>query len=187
MAEIGSHSGGRRPLSGREQFLLALSGALLIGVLLHQLVVDPFLSRKKRIERSLQNKAASVVEMKLLQEQYLQVSANKSDIMGRLEVRDAEFSLFSFVERHIDSARLKQRVTSINPTLSDYQEGIRRSVIDLKIEGVVLAQLVDFLASIESFNEAVFIDRVVVQGNPSESGLLDATLSVVTFEMDPAS
>ena len=85
------------------------------------------------------------------------------------------------------SARLKQRVTSINPTLTDYQEGIRRSVIDLKIEGVVLAQLVDFLASIESFNEVVFIDRIVVQSSSAEGGLLDTTLSVVTFEMEPAS
>ena len=167
--------------------MLAAAGLVLIGVLLHQLVVDPFLSSKKRIERSLQHKAASVVEMKLLQEQYLQVSANKTDIMGRLEVRDPEFSLFSFVEQQIDTARLKQRVTSINPTLSDYQEGVRRSVIDLKIEGVVLAQLVDFLASIESFNEVVFIDRIVVQNSSAEGVLLDATLSVVTFEAEPSS
>jgi hypothetical protein len=187
MAEIGLHKDVKRHLSRREQFMLAAGGVVLVGVLLHQLVVDPFLSRKKRIERSLQHKAASVVEMKLLQEQYMQVSANKSDIMGRLKVRAPGFSLFTFVEAQIESARLKQRVTSINPTLSDYQEGIRRSVIDLKIEGVVLPQLVDFLASIESFNEVVFIDRIVVQSSSAEGGLLDTTLSVVTFETEPAS
>ena len=174
-------------MSRRERFMLAVGVALVIGVLLHQLVVDPFLNRKKRIEHLLQSKAASVVEMKLLQEQYLRISANKSDIMGKLKARDPEFSLFTFLEQQIDTVRLKQRVTSIKPTLSNYQQGIRQSTIDLKIEGVVLAQLVDFLALIESFDEVVFIDRIVVQNNSAEGGLLDAKVSVITFEMEPAS
>jgi len=167
--------------------MLAVAALAVIGVLLHQLVVDPYLNRKKRLERSLRNTAAGVVEMKLLQEQYLQASANKSEILDRLKARDPEFSLFTFVDEHIVSARLKQRVTSIRPALTDYRQGMRQSVIDLEIEGVVLAQLVDFLASIESFNEVVFIDRIVVQSGAAEGGLLDAMLSVVTFEMEPAS
>lgn len=174
-------------MSGRERILLTAAGALVLIVLLHQLVVDPFLTSKKRVERSLQNEAATVVEMKLLQNQYEQVSANKSDIMGRLRSRDPEFSLFTFVEEKIDTGRMKERVVSIKPTVSDFQDGIREAVIDLKIERVVLAQLVDFLSAIESFNEVVFIERIVVQNNSAEDGLLDAMLSVVTFEMEPAS
>ena len=164
--------------------MLAVGVVLVIGVLLHQLVVDPFLTRKHRVERSLQIKAANVVEMKLLQEQYQKISANHRDIMIRLQSRNPEFSLFTFVERQIDTFRMKARVASINPSVSEFQEGVRQSIIDLKIEGIVLAQLVDFLASIESFNEVVYVERIVVQSSSAEDGLLDAMLSIVTFEVE---
>ena len=186
--EIAANSAGRlQRLSRRERFVLAAGFLFVIGFLLHQLIVDPFLTKKQRLERSLQTKASNVLEMKLLQKQYQQVSGNKRDIMGRLQARSPEFSLFTFVEQQIDSVRMKERVTSIKPGVSDYQEGIRQSIIDLKIEGIVLAQLVDFLASIESFDKVVFVERIVVQNNPREDGLLDATLSVLTFEVEPAS
>lgn len=174
-------------LSRRERILLTAGLIFVTGFVLHQLVVDPFLTQKRRLERSLQIKASNVLEMKLLKQQYQQVSANKREIMDNLQARSPGFSLFTFVEQQIDTARMKERVSSIKPTVSDYQEGIRQSVIDLKIEGIVLAQLVDFLASIESFDRVVFVERIVVQNNSAGDGLLDVTVSVLTFENEPAS
>ena len=174
-------------LSRRERFLLAAGLLFVIGFVFHQLIANPFLTNKQRLERSLQSKAANVLEMKLLQKEYQQISENKRDIMGRLQSRSPEFSLFTFVEQQIDTVRMKERVTSIKPGVSDYQEGVRQALIDLKIEGIVLAQLVDFLASIESFDKVVFVERIVVQNNSREDGLLDVMLSVLTFEIEPAS
>lgn len=174
-------------LSKRERFLLAVGVLFVLGFVFHQLIADPFLTKKQRLERSLQTKAANVLEMKLLQKEYQQISENKRDIMGRLQSRSPEFSLFTFVEQQIDTFRMKERVTSIKPGVSDYQEGVRQALIDLKIEGIVLAQLVDFLASIESFDKVVFVERIVVQNNSREDGLLDVMLSVLTFEIEPAS
>lgn len=174
-------------LSKRERFLLAVGVLFVLGFVFHQLIADPFLTKKQRLERSLQTKAANVLEMKLLQKEYQQISENKRDIMGRLQSRSPEFSLFTFVEQQIDAVRMKERVTSIKPGVSDYQEGVRQALIDLKIEGIVLAQLVDFLASIESFDKVVFVERIVVQNNSREDGLLDVMLSVLTFEIEPAS
>jgi len=174
-------------LSKRERFLLAAGLLFVLGFVFHQLIAEPFLTKKQRLGRSLQTKAANVLEMKLLQKEYQQISENKRDIKGRLQSRSPEFSLFTFVEQQIDAVRMKERVTSIKPGVSDYQEGVRQALIDLKIEGIVLAQLVDFLASIESFDKVVFVERIVVQNNSREDGLLDVMLSVLTFEIEPAS
>ncbi len=174
-------------LSRRERFMLAAGLLFVLGFAFHQLIAEPFLTNKQRLERSLQSKAANVLEMKLLQQEYQQISENKRDIMGRLQSRSPEFSLFTFVEQQIDTVRMKERVTSIKPGVSDYQEGVRQALIDLKIEGIVLAQLVDFLASIESFDKVVFVERIVVQNNSREDGLLDVMLSVLTFEIEPSS
>ncbi len=155
--------------------------------LLFQLVVDPFLTSKQRLHRSLRQKAGDVLEMKLLQKQYQQISVNKKEIMEQLQRRRPDFSLFTFVEEQIEGVRLKQRVTSLKPAVSAWQESLRQATIEVKIERIVLAQLVDFLVAIESFEMVVFVDRLVVQNNRREDGLLDVMLSVTTFENQPAS
>lgn len=155
--------------------------------LFFQLVVDPFLARKQRLHRSLQQKTGEVLEMQLLQQQYQQISGNKKEIMAQLQRRRPDFSLFTFVEEQIEGVRLKQRVTSLKPAVSAWQEGIRQATIEIKIERIVLAQLVDFLLAIESFEMVVFVDRLLVQNNRREDGLLDVMLSVTTFENQPAS
>ena len=51
MVNYNTRAGGQSRLSRRERTVLCLGLVLVIGVLLHQLVVDPFLARKKRVER----------------------------------------------------------------------------------------------------------------------------------------
>lgn len=174
-------------LSLRERYMVAAGTIFVLLFLFYQIVVGPFFTSKQQLERSLKNKARDVVELKLLQKQYQQVSGNKKAIAERLQTRDPGFSLFTFVEQQVDLVRMKERVTLIKPAQSEYENGLRQSIIELKIEGIVLAQLVDFLALIESFDKVVFVERIAVQTNGREAGLLDATLSVLTFEIEPAS
>jgi len=174
-------------LSRRERFVVAGGIVFVACFLFYQVVVDPFLIRKQRLQRSLQQKADNVLEMKLLQKQYEQISVNEKDIIDQLQRRSSDFSLFTFVEEQIDEVRMKDRVTSMNPGVSEWRDGIRQTHIEVKIEAIVLAQLVDFLVAIESFDKVVFVDRIVVQNNSREDGLLDVMISVLTFEDEPAS
>lgn len=150
-------------------------------------VVDPFLSSKHRLERLIQNKRGDVVELKLLQQHYRKISVNRRDIIEQLQRRSPDFSLFSYVEQRVDSLRMKDRVVSLKPGTGVSQGGIRQAVIEVTIDGVVLSQLVDFLDVIESFDEVVFIDRMVIRNSAEASGLLDIRLDIVTLETEQVS
>lgn len=172
----------------RRERLAVLAGLVFVAFfLVYEGIVDPFLSSKHKLERSLQAGADGILEMKLLQQHYQQISINKNDIIERLQQRRPDFNLFTFVEQHIDRLRMKERVVSIKPGWGESQGGIRQAVLELSIERVVLSQLVDFLAAIESFDMVVFVDRLVVQSDAAEDGLLDIKLDIVTLEIDPDS
>ena len=173
-------------MSRRERLVVLAGLAFVASFILYAGMVDPFLRSKHKLERSLQASADSVVEMKLLQQHYQQISINKNDIIERLQQRRPDFNLFTFVEQQIDRLRMKERVVSIKPGWGESQAGIRQAVIELTIERVVLSQLVDFLAAIESFDMVVFIDRLIVQSDAASDGLLDIKLDIVTLEIDPA-
>ncbi len=172
-------------LSGRERLLLTTGLIFVVCFLVYESVVGPFFDSKHRLERLLQTKTSDVVEMKLLQQHYRQVSLNKRDIIEQLQQRSPDFSLFSYVEQQVDRLRLKDRVVSIKPGSEPYQDGIRQALIEITIDGIVLSQLVDFLDAIESFDEVVFIDRLVIRNGSEESGLLDIRLDIVTLEIEP--
>jgi Tfp pilus assembly protein PilO len=171
-------------LSSRERLIVVAGLVFVFCFLVYEGVVDPFLSSKNGLERLIQNKRSDIVELKLLQQHYRQISVNKKNIIEQLRRRRPDFSLFSYVEQQIDNLRMKDRVVSIKPGTEAYQGGIRQAVIEISIDGIVLSQLVDFLDAIESFDEVVFIDRMVIRNDSEESGLLDIRLDIVTLEIE---
>ena len=70
----------------------------------------------------------------------------------------------------------------MKPGTTSGQNGLRQSEVEVKVEAIVLSQLIDFLIEIESIENAAFVRRLVVQKSRRESGLLDALISIVTFE-----
>jgi len=175
-------------LSRRERILVVF-GALFVGLfLLYQGVIEPFMMKKERLERSLQRQTESVLEMKLLQKQYVRIKGNEQDVMERLQRRDPGFELFTFVDSQVSAKRLRDRVSSMKPGETVTTDGITQSRIDMKIDAVLLGQLVDFLVAIESFEQVVYVDRIVVRssGNGGADGLLDVLATVVTFELPGA-
>ena len=173
-------------LSSRERLIVAIGVIFVCSFLLYEAAIDPFLSSKHRLERLTRTTASDVVELKLLQQHYQKISINRRDIIEQLAQRSPDFSLFSYVEQQIDRLRLKDRVVSIKPGTTSYQDGIRQAVLEMSIDGVVLSQLVDFLDAIESFDKVVFIDRLVIRNDSEENGLLDVRLAVVSLEVEPS-
>jgi len=169
---------------------MLIGGAIFVSLfVLHQAVIEPFMLKKQRLERSLQRRAEAVLEMKLLQKQYAKIRGNERDAMERLQRRDPGFELFSFIDSQVSAQRLRDRVSSMKPGEAQSGDGITQSRIDMKIDSILLGQLVDFLVAIESFEHVVYVDRIVVRSSSSsggEDGLLDVLATVSTFELDGA-
>jgi general secretion pathway protein M len=57
-----------------------------------------------------------------------------------------------------------------------------QSLVDMKLQAVSLGQLVRFLERVESPAHLVGIDKITIQENAREKGLLDVTLQLVSID-----
>ena len=54
----------------------------------------------------------------------------------------------------------------------------------MKIELIILRQLIDFLERVESAERVVVVKRLAVQKNKKDSNVLDVVATIVTFEKE---
>ncbi len=173
-------------LDPREKLILLLGIAFVFCFLLLQAAILPYFDAKEQLERSLQRKQNDVLEMALLQKQYRELKQRQGQIAEKIEQRNPQFSLFGFLEQQSDAARVKNRVAYMKPSTAELDDGFRESTVEMKLEEVTLAQLVNFLVKVESVDNVVVVKRIAIQKNKKEEDLLDVVFNIVTFEKQPS-
>ena len=171
-------------LEKREKWILLFGIFFVTGFIVLQAIVLPYMEARKTMTRSLSRNESELVDIELLRQEYLDLKSRQGDIEKRLAERTPGFSLFSFLEEQAAATKVKNRVTYMKPTANEIDEGFNESIVEMKMERVTLDQLVAFLVKIESEEKIVSIQRISIQENGQEDGLLDSVLSIKTFELN---
>lgn len=168
-------------LESRERLFLLLGVVFVVCFLIFQMVVTPYLEARQILERSLQRRQNELLEMSILQKEYQDLMQRQGVITRRIEQRSPQFSLFSFLEQQTTVVDVRNRVTSMKPATTELEDGLEESAVEIKLDGITLKQLVDFLVRVESEENVIVVKRLAVQKNQKESDLLDVVMNVVTF------
>lgn len=171
-------------LEKREKLILLFGIFFVAGFIVLQGVLLPYVEARKTMTRSLSRNETELADIQLLRQEYLELKSRQGDIEERLVERAPGFSLFSFLEEQAAATKVKDRVTYMKPTANEIDEGFNESIVEMKMERVTLDQLVSFLAKIESEEKIVSVQRISIQENGQEEGLLDTVLSIKTFELN---
>ncbi len=171
-------------LEKREKIIIGFGIVFVTGFIFLQAMVLPYLEARSTMTRSLNRNENELVDIQLLRQEYLELKSRQGDIEKRLVVRTPGFSLFSFLEEQAAVTKVKDRVTYMKPTANEIDEGFNESIVEMKMERVTLDQLVSFLAKIESEEKIVSVQRISIQENGQQEGLLDTVLSIKTFELN---
>lgn len=106
-----------------------------------------------------------------------------ADAIGqRLNRRKQGFTLFSFLEEAAGLTGVKGNIKYMKPSESRGSGEYPESQVEMKLDGITLKQLVDFLRRVESPENVVTVRRITVQEAKVTSGYLDVTLQVLTFQ-----
>ena len=167
-------------LEQREKIVLGIGVAFLLCFFLVQVVVFPYLDTRKRLTRSLADKTSNLTRIIQLQKEYLRLKNEAGETNNRLSERAPEFTLFSFIEEQATTAKVKQQIQYMKPSTSDKDGVEQESAVEMKLQQVSLAQLVDFLKLLESSENLVFIRHISIQESGANERLLDVILQVVT-------
>lgn len=158
--------------------------AVAIGVfVLFKAVVFPFADKMERLERGVRAKEQGLKDIARLSAEYQSYQKGSRGIQQVLAKRPKGFTLFSFLERAAGEAQIKDNIKYMKPSVSSQTSGpYKESMVEMKLEGVTLKQLVDYFYRIESPENVVSIKRLSIKELKKESGYLEAIVQVLTME-----
>ena len=171
-------------LKRREKITIIAGGIFVICFLLLQFVFSPYLQSSRKLDSSIAKKKQERVELQLLQQEYRSLKNETGGIRDQLAKRPANFSLFSFLDARARDAGIKDYINYMKPSLSEGEDDLQESTVEMKLIGISLEQIVEYLKVIESPQNLVSVKRISIQESSKDAGLLEVVMQVVTFMME---
>ncbi|MBW1998508.1 MAG: hypothetical protein JRJ29_11160, partial [Deltaproteobacteria bacterium] len=157
-------------------------GASVLGFfLLLQLVILPFFEQRERIRRGIEVKEKGLEEILKLRQEYRLYKRSNRTLEQFLRRRARNFTLFSYLERAASKTDVKRHIKYMRPSTSDMAGPYRESVVEMKLEGITLGKLVEYLYRIENPVDVVSVRRISIREDKNEPGYLDVVMQVLTF------
>ena len=169
-------------LARREKYFVSAAVCFIAVFVLLQFVVFPFFESRRRIQRGLKVKEKGLEAIVELRAEYRACQKGCQELQQNLARREKGFSLFSFLEKAADKAKVKAHIKYMKPSTSSGTGPYKESMVEMKLEGITLEELVGYLYRIESPDYLVGIKRISISENKKEQGYLDAIMQVLTLQ-----
>jgi len=161
----------------REKVGLALAVAALLAVALLELVLTPALEHARRLDRMLVSRQQALAEIHQLKAAYEDLQARAARQQALMARRRKGFSLFSYLDRTAGQTNVKESIAYMKPSSDPVKDTpYRVSRVEMKLQDVILAQLVQYLVRVETAPEAITLKRLSITQTGSEEKRLDAVL-----------
>ncbi|MFW2367397.1 MAG: type II secretion system protein GspM [Desulforhopalus sp.] len=170
-------------LNSREKWVLGGGVAFVLGFIVLQLVINPVVDARSKLQKSITRKEQELVDIKLLQQEHLALKNEEGTIQARIQQRGGGFTLFTFLDRQADKAKVKKQIQYMKPSTSEGDDVLDETMVEMKLQQVTLESLVNFLRLVESEKNVVFIRRLSIQESGDKQGYLDSIMQIVTFEL----
>ncbi len=169
-------------LSQRDRLALAIGAVCLLVFVLVQFAYFPLQDKRRRLQRSISSRTASIARMREMQVRYRELSSQSSSLGEQLASRTPGFSLFSFLEKMADTTDVKQNIVYMKPSSTISEGDLKQVMVEMKLGAVSLKQLVSFLEHIESPENLVAVKRITIQENKKEKETLDVIMQVISLD-----
>ena len=170
-------------LNKREKYGIYLVAAVAVLFVIAEFVVPPIVETRTRQQRTLKQKEKMLDELNTLSMEYKDLRQQVDIANRQMAKRPKNFRLFSFLEQLSRKARVKRNVAYMKPsTAMDKNTKRRTSQVEMKLKGVTLEQLTNYIHLVESSENMVYIKRASVAKAGKRGDSIDATLLVETYE-----
>ena len=170
-------------LSKRERAALG-AAFFFIGVFfLCKLALFPFLDQRELLTRSLETNKKNLEEIKLLKSEYEGMQRQTELSKIRFDRRSQGFTLFSFLDRLAGEVGIKEKITYMKPSTTVQKDSpYKISLVEMKLTGVTMEQMTQYLYKIETSKNMVSIKRLSLTKPDDTQQRLNAVLQVQTLE-----
>ena len=173
---------GIEKLDSRERWVLFGGMGFVFCFLVLQLVILPVLDAQSNLKKSIERKKQELTKIRELQQDYRTLKSEEGTIQARINQRGSGFTLFTFLDRQANEAKVKKQIKYMKPSMVDGDE-LNEAMVEMKLQQITLSALVAFIRLVESEENVVFIRRFSIQESGDTQGYFDSILQIVTFEI----
>ncbi|MFZ2040563.1 MAG: type II secretion system protein GspM [Desulfobacterales bacterium] len=171
-------------LNKREKTVISAAAACICLLAFWQFAVAPFFSKRQQLRSAIAARTQSLVEIRALQTEYEALRRQGALFQKEFARREKSFTLFSFLDRLAGESGIKANITYMKPSSTDQPDSqYKLSLVEMKLQGVNLAQLSGYLYRIETSPNMVAVKRLSVTKTGKAAELLSAVLQVETLEI----
>ncbi|MDJ0783751.1 MAG: type II secretion system protein GspM [Desulfosarcinaceae bacterium] len=168
-------------LNPREKIILGVGAAALVVFILVQFIIFPIVDRQEVLQRSVAGKLTAVQEMRSLSTEAEALKQQQNRSTQRMGRRPRGFTLFSFLDGLAGKTQLKGNIDYMKPSTTEPKGSpYKVSVVEMKLVGINMEQLVSYLYRIETSANMVEIKRLAITKTDRKAGFINAVLQVET-------
>ncbi len=160
-------------LEARDKKALIFGGVGAAVILLSVFVVSPLTSDIARKRELIPKKERDLADMRVLKEQYV-------EMQQRLQLAQAAATkrgpLLTEIENLTKRANLSSKIVSLKPQAGVQSEGFKESLIEIKLEGITLYDVVNYVHLLEK--DTIRIKKLNFKPRYDNPKLLNATVLV---------
>jgi len=174
------------PLTRRERWLIVGLISIITCWMLYALGISPAIEHAKTLNRVIPEKQRMLNEFRSKSTQYLALQTALGNLKSEAAFGEKEFKLLAFLESVTKECGLAGKVVTMKQQVlqldSDYDEIIG----EVKLENLMLEQLVDFLRRTTSSNHLLQTKSLYIRKSGTNPNLLDSVIQVSTLKSNKA-
>ncbi|MGP0088193.1 MAG: type II secretion system protein GspM [Steroidobacteraceae bacterium] len=179
---IAQARGRYQKLEPRERILVQIAAGLVGVFLLYNLIYMPIVDLSSGLQDKIVQRQQDLAEVRRLATTYAQLKADLASAERHTVPPGKDFSLFSVVEASMTKIVGRQKIGSIAPGADrKLTDGFTEYSVQLKLDDVNLAQLVDALYGINSLPMPIGISNIRIQRRTHDTHSYDVDLTCVAL------
>lgn len=167
-------------LTKREKTVV-IGGACFLALLVAlQFIVRPTTERISMLGRVVTDKRDVLTQLRAKSLEYEKLTEEVNGLRSMISQQQESRTMLSAIERIGEASGLSENVLSLKPTTVTMDEEYEETVVEIRLDRITLAQLVEFLAKLESLGRAGGIKALEVRHSDRSEGALRAVVQLAT-------
>ena len=164
----------------RQRQILWVAAGLVLFFAVIQWFIRPVLNHREKLDSRIEVSEQRLEQLVDLEQTYRRVLAESAKVSENLSGRQKDFTLFAFLETLASRDGLKNQIEYMRPSVKTLSDTHQEEQVEMRLNGVTLANLVPYLYHIETAPEQVRIKRITIRPQQRNKSLLEVSLVVVT-------
>jgi type II secretory pathway component PulM len=163
-----------------ERLLLKAAGAILGVLILYNFIYTPVIGLQGGMQDRVAARQRELVRVRGLMTSYNRLNSELAEA-EKGTVADKNFSLFSVIEQTLNRTVGRGKIGSITPSDRAVNGGFEQHVVELKLNGLTLPQIVDTLYGVQSLAVPVTVANLHIRQRTQDSYSYDVDMTCMAL------